>query len=122
MNTFNENISPHVDRELQRAAEVESGGQPSAAFVHLERAHVLGQASTFQHVRVHLQMFAWGWRHGRARECVGQILRIVGASTKTVFGLVPSGNTGGSNISPFKSLPVEPELAMLIRNAQSRAK
>jgi hypothetical protein len=65
-------------------------------------------------------MFTWGWRHGNIRECVGQTLRIVGAATKTALGLVPTGNTGGSNISPFKRLPVAPELEALIRSAQPR--
>jgi len=36
----------------------------------------------------------------------GQVVRLVGAFTKTAIGLVPIGNTGGANISPFKSLPV----------------
>jgi len=122
VSTFSQNIRPHVDAELLLAAEAESCGQIAEAFAHLERAHILGQASTVQHVRVHCHMFAWGWCRRSVRECMGQILRIFGAATKTVFGLVPSGNTGGANISPFKSLPVSPELAELIRKAQMRGK
>jgi hypothetical protein len=50
-------------------------------------------------------------------EVQGQILRIVGAATKTAIGSVPSGNTGGSNISPFKCLPVPSELQAKINAA-----
>lgn len=50
MRSFGERIRPAVDRELRLAAMSASSRE---AFRHLERAHVLGQASTFQHVRVH---------------------------------------------------------------------
>ena len=122
MGTFSRNIRPHVQAELRAALDAGAAGQPLLAFACLERAHVLGQASTVQHVRVHLRMFTWGWRQRSIRECVGQVLRILGAATKTAVGLVPAGNTGGSNISPFKPLPVAPDLAALIQNAQPRAK
>ena len=122
MSTFGRNIRPHVDAELRLAARAEACGRASEAFAHLERAHVLGQASTVQHVRTHVRMFVWGWKQRNVRECFGQALRLAGAATKTVFGLVPSGNTGGSNVSPFKPLPVAPELAALIRSARSGGK
>lgn len=119
MPSFASRIRPQVDTELRAALLAESHGDSARAFAHLERAHVLGQASTVQHVRVHWRMFAWGWRHRSARECLGQALRIVGAATKTVFGMVPPGNTGGSNVSPFKPLPVATDLAVIIEQARS---
>lgn len=118
MNSFTRRIGPGVDAELAAATEAEARGEFPASFAHLERAHVLGQASTYQHVRVHCRMLAWGWRRGSLRECLGQVLRIVGAATKTAFGLVPAGNTGGSNVSPFKVLPVPPDLKSLIEDAR----
>jgi hypothetical protein len=63
-------------------------------------------------------MLTWAWRNRSAKEFLGQLLRIVGAATKTAAGLVPEGNTGGANISPFKRLPVEPELAAVIERAK----
>jgi len=120
VSTFSRNIRPHVETELRAAVAAEGQGQPGAAFAHLERAHVLGQASTVEHTRVHWRMFLWGLRRRSARECLGQILRIVGAATKTAFGLVPDGNTGGAGISPFKRLPVPPDLRALIERAQRR--
>jgi hypothetical protein len=47
------------------------------------------------------------------------LLRIAGAATKTAIGLVPHGNTGGTNISPFKRLPVPPELEQVIQSART---
>jgi Protein of unknown function (DUF3703) len=52
------------------------------------------------------------------KECLGQIFRILGAATKTSFGLIPHGNTGGANVSPFKPMPVSAELEMHIQQAK----
>ena len=116
--TFRRLIRPHVARELLAAAEAEARSQATVAFAHLERAHVLGQDSTALHVLVHWRMLPWGWRQGRAAECAGQILRIVGAASKTAFGLVPSGNTGGSDVSPFRTMPLPPDLQAVLERAR----
>ena len=55
-----------------------------------------------------------------AGEIAGQLFRIVGAATKTALGLVPIGNTGGANISPFKKLPLDADTAELIAAAKRR--
>ena len=115
--SFTQRIRPHVRHELQAATAAEHAGRPRDAFRHLERAHVLGQASTVEHVRAHVHMLLWALRHRRARETWGQLMRIVGAATKTVFW-IPVGNTGGADISPFKRLPIAPDLARVIRRAR----
>ncbi|WP_293680979.1 DUF3703 domain-containing protein [uncultured Phenylobacterium sp.] len=45
-----------VAAELEAAEFYERHGRWEEAFAHLERAHVLGQASTIEHVRVHVRM------------------------------------------------------------------
>jgi Protein of unknown function (DUF3703) len=117
MSRFGRRIFPYVQAELQLAALAELEGKLQQAFTHLERAHVLGQNSTLQHVRVHYAMLCWAFRHRKIKEVCGQLVRIVGAATKTALGLVPKGNTGGSNVSPFKRLPVAPDLEACIREA-----
>jgi uncharacterized protein DUF3703 len=113
MSKFADNIRPYVDAELAAATR-----DAENEFAHLERAHVLGQASTREHVRVHFRMLAWAWRHRDAREFVGQMMRIVGAATKTFIGLVPAGNTGGANVSAVRRMPLDPELAAIIEKAR----
>ena len=113
-------IRPHVQLEIERAEQAELRGGFEAAFKHLERAHVLGQTSTREHVRVHWKMLRWGLRqHGsrRLREVLGQVPRIAGAATKTKIGFVPSGNTGGADVSAFKSFPIPQDLQTLIDEA-----
>jgi hypothetical protein len=119
MSNFARAIKPFVDAELQAAHAFEVAGDAQRSFAHLERAHVLGQLSTWQHVRVHWQMLRWGLRQRQLREVLGQILRIGGAASKTALGWVPAGNTGGSNISPLRALPVDPELAQHIARART---
>ena len=118
-NSFARNIRPFVEAELQTATTLSAQGQSQPAFTHLERAHVLGQASTSHHVRVHWRMFLWALQQRNVKEGLGQLFRIAGAATKTAFGLVPHGNTGGANVSPFKPMPLPPELEMRIQQARS---
>lgn len=115
--SFATRIRPAVDHELAAAAVA---SQRTSQFHHLERAHVLGQASTREHVRVHWRMFRWALRERDAREATGQLLRIVGAATKTAIGFVPHGNTGGANVSPFRRMPIAPDLAEQIARARQR--
>lgn len=114
--SFGARIRSHVDAELAAARAVELGGDPVAGFGRLERAHVLGQQSTGQHVRVHLRMLMWGMRRHDLREVVGQFLRVVGAAAG--IGLVPHGNTGGANVGAFQSMAVPDDLAGLINGAR----
>lgn len=120
MSDFAQKIRPHVTEELRLAAAAEAEGALATAFTHLERAHILGQASTREHVRVHVAMLAWGIRQRSAKEILGQLLQIVGAATKTAIGLVPTGNTGGANVSPVKPMPLPPDLEHLIRQANDK--
>jgi hypothetical protein len=115
MRSFRRNIEPAFQRELiasRNALDAET------EFAHLERAHVLGQASTVLHVTAHLRMAAWAIRERNVRELLGQIFRFFGAATKTAVGWVPSGNTGGANVSPLKPLPIPADLASEIESAR----
>ena len=119
MNEFGRRIRPYVEREILAAYQAEARGQPDVAFSHLERAHVLGQTSTVEHVRVHWHMLLWGIRQRDVRECLGQLLRVIGAAIGTAVGLVPQGYTGGTNVNPFKRMPIPPELAARIEEART---
>lgn len=118
---FERQIHPLISAEIAAAKAAEENGDPAAGFRHLEHAHVLGQSSTAQHVRVHLNVLAWATRHHDAREGVGQILRVIGAVAGTWLGLVPRGNTGGSKISGFRPMPIPDDLADQIAAARAAA-
>lgn len=121
MSQFSENIAPFVYDELQKAEKAEQSGDANLAFMHLENAHVLGQESTYLHVRVHYSMLAWGVKQKSVREIWGQIIRIIGAAALTRVKGVPIGNTGGSNVSPIKPMPIKKEHAEVIAQAKENA-
>lgn len=119
MSRFRTHILSSVEAELDAMRLVANQGDSAQAFTRLERAHVLGQGSTLLHVRVHWHMLVWGLRQRSAREVFGQSVRLIGAATKTPFGLVPTGNTGGANVSPVRRMAIAPDLQQLIDAARS---
>jgi hypothetical protein len=53
-------------------------------------------------------------RRRRFVAAFGQIVRIVLGMLGSAVGVVPVGNTGGTDISMFKRLPIEPDLQKII--------
>jgi hypothetical protein len=120
MSKFATKIRPSVERELDGYRACLATGNPADAFTHLENAHVLGQESTYLHVQAHVHMACWAIRQRNIKEFTGQLIRIVGAAMKTAIGLVPPGNTGGCNVSPFRSMQLSPEHKELILRAKAK--
>ena len=96
MSRFHDQIRSCVEAELDAARRAEELGDAEAAFRRLQRAHVLGQSSTWLPTRVHWLILRWAIRQRCGNEAVGQLFRVLAAATKTVFGWVPHGNTGAS--------------------------
>lgn len=120
MTCFSNAIGPYVTKEIERSQHSWEKGEVCKEFKHLENAHVIGQESTYYHVYVHWKMLQWGIRQRSIKEVLGQVFRIAGAATKTAIGLVPQGNTGGSNVSPFRRMPIQPKLAKIIDHAKNQ--
>ena len=57
LSQFSKNIAGSVQAEIAMAAKKEANGDVAASFRHLETAHVLGQESTWWHVKAHILMF-----------------------------------------------------------------
>tara|TARA_R110000868_G_scaffold70263_7_gene206571 strand:- start:122 stop:481 length:360 start_codon:yes stop_codon:yes gene_type:complete len=103
---YNQAIKPHIDAKLVVYLDAQSNHNEREAFATLEDAHVIGQHSTYYHCLIHYKMLRHGLENKDWQAVFGQVIRIIGAVTKTTIGLVPKGNTGGTNISPFKRLPI----------------
>lgn len=112
----------YIEDELARSEEFLAAGVLDSAFNHLERAHVLGQARTFDHTRIHWRMLKLGVRMYSPGEMMGQFIRIIGAMTKTPFGIYPTGNTGGTNVWFFKPMPVADDLQQILNKAKIKMK
>jgi hypothetical protein len=96
-------------KEIQRGKKLFIENNLDNAFYHFENAHVLGQKSTFLHTASHYWMLRIGIRRLSLKEIIGQVFRIFASLAKTWFW-VPVGNTGGTNVSPIKPMPIRDEL------------
>lgn len=84
------------------------------AMRHLEVAHVMGQRDVAPHVATHYWMLKIGLRRRSPRQAWGQLLRIVLGAVGSAAGIVPAGNTGGTDIGMFRRLPVDPAIRRLL--------
>lgn len=102
------------EAEIAQAKALIAGGELAAGFTHLERAHVIGQAHVGPHVQSHWLMLKVEIRRQRPLAALGQAVRIVLGGLGSAVGIIPTGNTGGSDISMFKRMPIAPELQSVI--------
>lgn len=104
--TFSQAAKPFINDKLEKASDALTQRRRQLSFQLLEDAHIIGQQSTYYHCLVHFRMLQFGLKTRNAKEIIGQCFRIVGAATKTIFGWVPIGNTGGVNVSPFAPMSI----------------
>ncbi len=111
-----------MNGQLKQAFETEmatayghfQAGDLEAAFRYLGRAHVLGQRAVAPYVRSHWLMLRIGLAHRSAIDVWGQVVRIILGALGSAAGVVPVGNTGGTDISMFARKPIAPDLAKII--------
>ncbi len=101
--------------ELSAASAAIIASQTEIAFRHLERAHILSQRHTLEHVRVHWLMLRLGASVGAWREVLGQLSRM-GAAAVFSRIWVPVGNTGRANVSALKPMPIPGDLRSMLDN------
>lgn len=104
------------DREIALGSQLTAAGNLEQAFRHLERAHVIGQTSVGAHAKAHWLMLVLEVRRKRVGASLGQAIRLVLGILGSAVGVVPIGNTGGTDISMFKRLPIAPELRAIIED------
>ncbi|QKE61994.1 DUF3703 domain-containing protein [Aquipseudomonas campi] len=101
---------------LQAFAEARGAlqaGDLQAAFVSLERAHILSQRRPLWHAQSHWLMLRAGWQADDWREVAGQLPRIVAALLFSRIW-VPLGNSGRARVSAFQPMPLPEELRRLL--------
>jgi len=114
--TLPKHLKPLFNNEIERYRQAFKADQLHQAWEHLEKAHVIGQRYPFAHTLVHWKMLKFGWRLGCRKEILTQCKRLVFCGFKSLFGNIPLGNTGGSDVSSIMTFPVDPIIrAMLMR-------
>lgn len=110
-------LLPYFQKEIEAYFSAMQQGCLHTAWRHLEKAHVIGQAYPFQHTFVHWKMLQFGISIKSAKEVAGQIPRLLVGGVKSFVGKIPVGNTGGANIQPLKSLPIDQEIQEIFEKA-----
>ncbi len=103
-----------VDKELAQSHELYLRGDLSNSWQHLERAHILGQSSPYQHTRVHWYMLRFGFRIKNTKEIIGQIPRLLVGGVKSFVGKIPVGNTGGANVPPLQAMEIPKDIEVVL--------
>ena len=103
-----------IVEEISLAKSLLRSGGYEQSMRHLERAHVLGQRSIGTHVSAHWLMLRVAVARRDPGAALGQIARIVLGAIGSAVGVLPVGNTGGSDVDMFRKMPIPPELALLL--------
>ena len=85
-------------------------GDRLAAWNALERAHIVAQPYLALHLASHWAMLGFALRERDFREARGQCLRLALVPFGAISGRLPIGNTGRSNVSAFRPMPIRQDL------------
>ena len=110
-------LEPYFEKELKAYFACMQNSNYQSAWRHLEKAHVIGQAYPLKHTYVHWKMLQFGIQIKSMKEVIGQVPRLLIGGVKSFVGKIPVGNTGGANIPPLKTLPIEQEILEIFEKA-----
>ena len=115
---FNTNIpkklKPFYITELQNSKVAFSNSDFQKSWKHLEIAHIFSQPYPIEHTFVHWKMLQFGIKTKNTKEILGQIPRLIFGGVKSFVGKIPTGNTGGANVPPLKSMEIPFEIQKII--------
>jgi len=92
-----------------------SANDIATAWAALERAHIISQPFLGPHLSTHWAMLGFAAGQRDWREASGQIFRLVLAPLGALTGRIPVGNTGRSNVSAFKAMPIPDDLQLQLK-------
>lgn len=99
-----------IAEEMAAHHAARKANDPVTAWNALERAHFVSQPYLGPHVANHCAMLGFAVDQRDWREATGQIARLALAPLGALTGRIPVGNTGRSNVSAFKPMPIANDL------------
>ena len=112
--TMPRGLKIHYLQELENYEREVSKADLRAAWRHLERAHIIGQAFFKQHTQVHWLMLRFGIKIKNRKEILGQLPRLLVGGIKSFVGVIPIGNTGGANVPPLQAMEIREDLKKIL--------
>ena len=99
-----------IDHLLEGYHTARKASDIPAAWNALERAHIVSQPFLGLHLANHWEMLKFAILQRDRQEIIGQLFRLALAPLGALTGRIPKGNTGRSNVSAFRSMPISEEL------------
>ena len=108
-------LKVYYRKELENYRIEVSKANLHLAWKQLERAHIIGQSWFVQHTYVHWLMLRFGIRMKNKKEILGQLPRLLIGGVKSFVGKIPTGNTGGANVSPLRVMEIPEEIRNIMK-------
>lgn len=86
----------------------------TAAWFHVERAHILGQYFVVPHIETHWLMFGLALKSANYKEMLAQIPRLLLAAPGSLTGKAPKGNPGSSRVGIFTPSETPEDLSRIL--------
>jgi hypothetical protein len=96
--------------EMTNFGAARRAGDGPAAWRALERAHIIAQPYLALHLASHWAMLTYALCETDFKEVWGQCLRLALVPLGAISGRLPIGNTGRSNVSAFRPMPIPQDL------------
>ncbi len=113
---MNKALKCAILRELKKGKVALEKNKLDEAFYFFERTHILGQMNPYFHTLSHIFMLRVALKKRDFLEIIGQLFRIPSGLLGSIVGIVPTGNTGGAGVSPFKKMPIPDDLQNILDN------
>lgn len=104
-----------IESELAAYRAAKANQDIVKAWTALERAHILSQPFLGPHIANHWSMLCFAVEQRDRREMTGQMVRLALAPLGALTGRIPVGNTGRSDVSAFKPMPIPEDLRDAMR-------
>lgn len=108
--TMPEGLKTHYRQELEKYKKEIAKANLQTAWGQLETAHIIGQPWFVQHTQIHWLMLMFGIKIKNKKEILGQLPRLLPGGVKSFVGKIPTGNTGGANVPPLRTMEIPEEL------------
>lgn len=112
---MNQEIANQFDVEIKAYEKALNDNNESAIRAHLARAHILSQVNTLMHLKVHYFMFKYACHKKDMKEVSGQLIRLLVTIPGHIFGKVPQGNIGWSNVGLTQEMPIPEDLGKILK-------
>ena len=110
-------LTPYFENELRLYQLDLNAGKNNSAWLHLEKAHIIGQKFPYEHTLVHWKMLRFGIKIKSRKEIVGQIPRLIFGGIKSFVGTIPVGNPGGASVPPLKPFPISKDIQAIFTDS-----